>query len=342
MINYDKIIESTNLIDFVVQNGYKIDPKGSRKIENGYVYAEVYNEEEKLLILRHKQTKNWIYFNRGNDNDKGNIISFLKNRNYSFEQINEKFKIYVPGEEITNEIHLTKKEKINWSERILPIQNYDYLKSRLIVNYNHPTLLNRIYTDKYNNTVFPLYNERLEIIGYEGKNFKNNGFEGTISALGSDKENGFWLNEFNPNVKFAIIGEAPIDVLSYCIINKIDLNEVILIATCGSFSIHKFNSILNLIKKYTNKIELVFDNDKAGYSNDFKIIKHQYQITIENTGDKLIIQSSNNTIEINKSKSILIETLNQLLLNFNPINITIHKPILKDYNLDLYRLKNLS
>ena len=252
-------LKEVNLVDFVCCTaGFRIDEertKNENRSSSSPKYVLVENEAgDKLLISRLYNTgrQQYVYKNLYNDFDKGNILSFIKNRSENFSIPTAKKKIFnfekniengfykktgldiqLDGEDIKTNTDSSLKD-LQRKYQVLPdFTNLDYLRSRglsteILTSYlctnrikNEYIYYPKSYSDstppiKYVNTVFPIYSSNGSKTFLCGYVRKNDGLK--VTAADSKQSIGVWASDYKRKEKVThlVLSENPIDALSYC------------------------------------------------------------------------------------------------------------------------------
>jgi len=152
-----------------------------------------------------------------------------------------------------------------------PITKHNYLQGRGISNavINCGRFTGRIFSDRYNNVLFPHYNQS-KICGIEYKDTDKAFF-----AKGSEKT--FWRSNAKATDTALIIGEACIDALSHYHLRNND--NGMYLATGGGMSPEQGTLLIDLINSLANleEIILITDNDKGGDTLTARLIEVIYQ-----------------------------------------------------------------
>lgn len=261
-LDYSRFKTDTNLSQYCASLGYQIIKNKTTKTSIAMKLGD-----DKIIIT--KKGGKWVYFAVSGYDDNGSIIDFIKNRTAkNIKEIGLELNAWLGGDISTiepkyyvNDI----KEQIFDPKRIenifkncRPIRKHDYLQGRGINNavMNCRRFAECIYTDSYNNVLFPHFNKG-KICGIEYK-----AIDKAFFAKGSQKT--FWRSNFKATDTALIIGEACIDALSYYHLRNKD-NGTYLV-TGGGMSPEQGTLLINLINSRPNleDIILITDNDKGG------------------------------------------------------------------------------
>lgn len=311
-------LKEVNLVDFVCSTAnFRLDEdrirKENKNIDNPkYVFVEN-DSGEKLLISRiyNEGRQQYVYKNLYNDFDKGNILSFIKNRseNYSIPTAKKKiqnfqaniekgyyktagFNIELKGDDIKNNTESNLLE-VQRKYQVLPdFKHTEYLRSRGLSEEILTSHLcqNRIKNEyiyfpkvsskkpaiKYVNTVFPIYGSDGNKTFLCGFVRKNNGLK--LTAADSKQSIGVWASDYRRNEKVThlVLAENPIDALSYCQMN-IDFKKdnPFLTASNGELTktqIELYQEMVSRLRPET--IVFANDNNCKGQLFNAKVLAH--------------------------------------------------------------------
>ena len=290
-MDFNELKNKVDLLAFLSRDGYKKDPKKSSSRQ--FVFNGPHGD--KLLVLKHSKSGDLIYKNLHDDNDYGNIINFVVNRIDGFVNTSRKTSVeYAKAADILKEfLNIPKEDKI-----ILDKINHRKATAFTYENYNPQTLFDTSYLESRGIKKDILNDELLKgtIINCQRYSYKTKsnygsqmtGFpcikEGNIVGLdmrdpedklfaaGSKKAESFWSSHYQSNQKNLVVGESPIDLISYQQIKGGKDN--FLVSTNGTISHQQISMIVDMIQKGTfQRLISSFDNDFAGYTFDLKLIK---------------------------------------------------------------------
>lgn len=317
---YEEIekLKEVNLVDFVCNTAnFRLDEermrKENRNMDNPkYVFVEN-DSGDKLLISRivNEGRQQFVYKNLYNDLDKGNILSFLKNRseNYSIPTAKKKIQNFLTNIEkgyyksAGYNIELKGDDvKTNTESSLLQVQrkyqglpdftHREYLRSRglseeILTSHlcdnrikneyiYHPKLTSRKPDIKYINTVFPIYGSDGNKTFLCGFVRKNEGLK--LTAADSKQSIGVWASDYRRDEKVThlVLAENPIDALSYCQMN-IDYKKdnPLLTASNGELTktqIELYQEMVSRLRPET--IVLANDNNCKGQLFNAKVLAH--------------------------------------------------------------------
>lgn len=279
------------------------------------------NNNNDLVVITRQPNNQYLYFNPNDENDRGNIYSFCKNRKIKlYSLLNEEIKNINTHNIEPSSINKASMEAVNNYKNFNPISDENNFNRLRLISNSILKQFSTIKQDKHNNICVPTYsldkyenNVFVNLTGYIAylrtplfKDKNGNNYDKAIKHLCYGAK-GLEIIKSQTNkqklqdIKNIIISESIIDTLSLVEIKKYDLNDTLLCATNGQIT----KSHKDLFKYFNDnskaKITLAFDNDNKG--NDF----------------------------LEKTKTI-----------FNKLDIQIDKPILKDFNDDLIVMKILN
>jgi hypothetical protein len=266
-----------SVIDYLQQN-YGLSFK---KIDGGY-RCEQHNS-----LFVHKDERNWYWNSQGYGG--GDVVEFVrKYENKSFEEA--LITVLKPTTSSSVDIKYNKApepiEKPEKRELLLPPKKdgkysnvFAYLtKTRCIDADIVTTLLHKkfIYQDSRNNVVFVGYN-KAGLPAYASIRTTSTEHKYRKEAIGSDKNNGFYLRGFNKNTVYVF--EAPVDLLSHATIANISNgnNREWLNSTRLSLGGVCDNALEHFLSENQeiNNIVFCLDNDPAGIkATDKYMIKY--------------------------------------------------------------------
>jgi hypothetical protein len=272
MKSFTDFIHEINLFEFAVYHGYRQDVSKGRK------WAVMVNKEidDSIIIGNPASASSQYYFNPQNDNDKGTLIQFVRNRlgvlfvNNSLkkqaENINAVLYGYLKLPIPEKRFELCRKEKtIVFNPALLqPFTNTDYLvKERgILLDVLHNELfagsIKQMLQQQFINIAFPYTDSNETIVGTE---LCNHDFK--AHAAGSNKSVGIWHSNILSSTKNIVIAESGIDALSYHQLKGNDRN--LYISVGGNLTLGQLNTIAGLAQKINaSTIIGAFDNDDAG------------------------------------------------------------------------------
>ena len=272
------------LDEILISNGYKHKVEKSSK-NNPALYNE-YDTIKGTLIVSRKPDGSYHYFNTHNDEDKGTIIAFCKNRGLDFNDLiknrddleisdkpNHKYNNSKPYTIITKEQEAERQKVVKQFEKLryYDIESSDLfhtlldsrsLDKTLLKPYNH-----LLKEDEHANLCVPCYlindNGNLILGGYNKRLSKPFTMQGAtnptkhLMQAGSIK--GFEvLSPRNiKNIQNIIVAESVFDGLSVLEMQRFDPNQTAIISTIGNFTeerMQKFvDKFLNTINTYKCK-----------------------------------------------------------------------------------------
>ena len=211
--DFAKFKTDIDLVRYAAHMGFEINQSKSTPTSKA-----MYNHADKVIISR--KGGKWVYFSAVNDDDNGTIIQFVQNRTHqTLGQIGQELNQWIGGgAELPQPTHYTKTiaDKIydplrigNIYERCRSSLSHAYLEGRGLNRDLLSSLRfkNRIFKDRYNNAVFPHFNEN-GVCALELKNADKG-----IFVTGSEKT--LWRSNAFKGDHTLILSEAVIDALSY-------------------------------------------------------------------------------------------------------------------------------
>lgn len=253
--NWQLFKRNINLVDFAITHGYLVNKKKSTK--QSICLSD--NNNDKIIVSRKNGI--WIYFSVYDSDDNGTIVDFVKRRtqkNYA-----EIFSILSNWDGTSNKNSFVLHENPFYDqkrvqkifENCTPIQEHQYLNQRgttkeLLISKRFQ---NTIYTDSFNNVVFPHYKNG-NIAALELKN-------SAIHVFVKGSEKTFWQSNRFATDNHLLIAETAIDALSYQFLFL--LKDAFYIAIAGSPSQVQIKYILQTISKF-KQVTLIIDNDAGG------------------------------------------------------------------------------
>ncbi|MCW3788362.1 DUF3945 domain-containing protein [Plebeiibacterium sediminum] len=290
-MDFNELKNKVDLIAYLSRDGYKKDPKKSSSRQ--FVFNGPYGD--KLLVLKHSKSGDLIYKNLHDDNDYGNIINLVANRIEGFVNTSRKTSAdFAKAADVLKEfLNIPKEDKI-----ILDKINHRKAAVFKYENYNPQTLHDTSYLESRGITKKILDDELLKgtIINCQRYSYKSKSNYGSLMtgfpctkegqmvgldmrdpeeklfAAGSKKAESFWSSHYQSHHKNVVVGESPIDLISYQQIKGGKDN--FLLSTNGTISYQQINMIVDMIQKGTFKrLISSFDNDFAGYTFDLKLIR---------------------------------------------------------------------
>lgn len=278
-----------SIIELALSVGYKIRKKDGLK-------WPVLKDEisgDKIIIVNPQSTSNQGYFNPHDNNDKGTLINFIKNRlgsifphqNGKTEAANINAVLYKYQNLSMPEKNLLKADiknlvqQYSLKEFLIPdglseLKDSSYLHYRGIQSQtiNDALFKEKIFNVKvsdYNNIGFPYYNANGDIVGFE---IRNKQFKHVIE--GSDRSVGIWHSNIPETLEAAVLTESPIDALSYHQIKG--KKNSLYISFGGTVTSGQLETVKSIIIEANASLELkiisAVDNDEMGrtYTQKFK------------------------------------------------------------------------
>ncbi|GCF04826.1 hypothetical protein HPK22_01658 [Helicobacter pylori] len=272
------------LDEILLSNGYKHKVEKSSK-NNPALYNE-YDTIKGTLIVSRKPDGSYHYFNTHNDEDKGTIIAFCKNRGLDFNDLiknrddleisdkpNHKYNNSKPYTIITKEQEAERQKVVKQFEKLstYDLESSDLfhtlldsrsLDKTLLKPYNH-----LLKEDKHANLCVPCYltNDNGNLIqgGYNKRLSKPFTMQGAtnptkhLMQAGSIKGFEVLSPQNIKNIQNIIVAESVFDGLSVLEMQGFDPNQTAIISTIGNFTeerMQKFvDKFLNTINTYKCK-----------------------------------------------------------------------------------------
>lgn len=263
-------------------------------------YAMKNPETGDKIIISNKNGTYW-YYNPENDNDKGTIYDFYKNRGVTklsdmvqlVKGADKNIKIGSLSTTSNKDIDIKSLENKYKELKSLFETNNQYLRNRGITE-DILKYYSTIKVDEKNNIVTPMYKQERDLKGFENNtnyNPDNLRFSGYNQKLGKpititkdgktrekplkDLNQGYkgltvllsdnFQKEDNVSQMNVVVAESFIDALSYMQLKKLNPKNTMLISTNGQQSESMIKSIQSLTSRYpNNKTVLAYDNDKKG------------------------------------------------------------------------------
>lgn len=207
-----------NLVEYAFNSGYEIDKNKSS--QNCIVLKD--NAGDKILVGVDQAERHYFYYSVKDDRDCGSIIDFIqKRKNLNLGEVRLELRPWInssysptstPTLEPIPKPEPASKDRykiLAQFESFSEIAHHPYLKARGISQptTSDPRFEGTIYTDSRNNVIFP-HRDRDGVCGYE---IRNQNFKG-FSSGGSK---GLWFSQSVKSDRRLVIGESPIDCLSY-------------------------------------------------------------------------------------------------------------------------------
>lgn len=370
LMSFDDLKQQIDLEQFLLSHGY-----GIRKEKNCRNWRAYTDGSETIFVHDHNNIK--LYFKP--DGDRGSVIDFCLNRPELVGKFDGNLKqkvraflnLYLNHSDrpVLQEKYIIERKPFSVPSNFEYRQNrsgkeFEYLRSRHISNktLNDPTFSNIgiFESDQgYTNIAFPIYHDG-QICGLDLRNYKFKSF-----APNSEKSHGLWLSNFNEQINEIIIGESPIDLLSYHQLKRQERTGILYIATCGTLTLMGLNAILAIADAksvvHPVKIRLTFDRDQAGliFTNQtlisflegkgmyptmqgkdfrryFNLKNTDFIDKVKTLPDVTVNRDSNiHFTIIYKNKMETIHRVNEIALKCIDKDITIDLPLSKDFNEDL-------
>ncbi len=261
-LDYSKFKTDINLTQYAAHLGYEIDRKKSTRSS-----IAMRKDSDKVIISRRGNI--WVYFSVIDDNDNGTIIDFAEKRTHkSIGEIGRDLQSWIGGgvslpnvksyvREVAPQEYDPASIKGIFKSLMHP-HKHKYLASRGLTDIilSNDRFVGRIYTDRYQNAVFPHYKDG-QVCGLELKNQSK-----TLFVRGSEKT--LWRSHVFKGDNTLIIGEAVIDALSYYGLFKRE--NAVYAATGGGLSPEQSELIAAFIRDFITleHIIIIPDHDQGG------------------------------------------------------------------------------
>ena len=261
-LDFSRFKSEINLTQYAAHLGYEIDRKKSTRSS-----VAMKGGADKIIISRRGGV--WVYFSVTDDRDNGTIINFVQNRTHkTIAKIGQELQEWIGGgvslpepkayvrEVAEQEYDSARVARVFKKSR--PAFKHVYLESRGISGavLSFTRFTGRIYTDRYQNAVFPHYSDN-GICGLELKNA-----EKAIFVRGSKKT--LWRSNIRAGDTCLILSEAVIDALSYFLLFPDE--DSIYGATGGGLSSEQMALICKFLEQNSKirHVLIITDNDKGG------------------------------------------------------------------------------
>lgn len=243
------------------------------KLDNKFSPNKNINKDLKTKLIKLNAIALQEYRKLLKDSDSSNVVlDYLKSRNINMEMINL-FSIGFAPDEWDSITNLFKKSNI---------PEPDIEKCDLILKSNKN---DKLFDRFRNRIIFPIYNEKEDLIGFGGRTFGQGKTTGEHPAkyLNSSENEIFKKrnNLYNLNMAKNEILDTGVVLLTEGYIDVITCYQYgfrNVVAPLGtSLTIDQ----LKKLEKYAKKIIFIFDSDKAGINATFKSIDMAFQVNME-------------------------------------------------------------
>lgn len=283
-----------NLVELPLDEILKNNGYFEKREKSSQNYKTLTNNNSDTIIITRKSNGHYLYFNPSDDNDRGNIYNFAKNRGVSIKDlideniINDVKTLKINTKEIIKQkendsIIVEKFKKLNKIDENSFLTSKRKIKSDILIKFSSLK-----QDEKFKNAIVPTYTlSVLELSSGKREFLKQTGYISYLSKpLTQDQQgkayakpikqlcNGIKGLEIlkadeahkNPkDFKNIVICESMIDTLSYCEIKDVNLKETLLCSTNGQISATQKEVIKALTKLAPNAgVVLGFDNDERG------------------------------------------------------------------------------
>ena len=278
-----------SIIEIALSVGYKIRKK------DGVKWPVLKDEisGDKIIIINPQSTSNQGYFNPHDDNDKGTLINFIKNRLgsifpyqngkteagninailYKYQNLSMPEKDLLKAD-IKNLVQQYSPKEFLLPDELSELKDACYLHHRGIQSQtiNSASFKGKVFNVKlngYNNIGFPYYNALGETVGFE---LRNKQFKHVIE--GTDRSVGIWHSNIPKILEAVILTESPIDALSYYQLKGKE--NSLYISFGGAVTTGQLETVKGIITEANARPELkiisAVDNDEMGeiYTEKFK------------------------------------------------------------------------
>lgn len=284
-MNFEELKKNIDLEQFLIYCGYRI-----RRDKTSRRWPVYTNGVETVIVGNYGDIKLYQVPNA----DHGTIINFCFNR----PELLNKYQ-GSPAQRVNQLLHdflnLPADQKVLPPKSVSVIKNHpfampDNCKFSLCKNrygYKFNYLRERGISDKtlhspnftniglfhdgetgFSNIAFPIYNARNEIQGYDRRGKKYKSF-----VKNSNKYECIWISDNMIKPQKIVIGESPIDMLSYHQMFGNDSRNILYFSINGNMGYKQIITILELIcQKKPELIVSAFDNDMAGTNYTAKLI----------------------------------------------------------------------
>jgi hypothetical protein len=260
-----------NLTEYAAALGYQIDRKASSRNSAVMVHPAGFK-----IIVAKGEDGHWVYFSVRDERDNGSIIDFeQKRQGGTLGDVRKALRTWLIG---GSNASLHRPPPETFAARLDPIRR-DLIAVRLRyeamrpIDGQHayleevrkipphiltdPLFADRIRIDQHGNAVFPHFNVRDGLCGYE---IKNRGFTGFAS--GGTK--GLWASRIGPDDRRLVIAETAIDALSHAAIKYQPYSRYV--STAGELNPDQPILLQRAIQKMPTGSEVVLavDHDAGG------------------------------------------------------------------------------
>ncbi|AQW80374.1 putative TOPRIM domain protein [Campylobacter pinnipediorum subsp. pinnipediorum] len=340
-------VKKENLVELPLDEILKNNGYYEKRNKSSRNYKTLTNDQDDTIVISRQTNGHYLYFNPSDNDDRGNIYNFAKNRGVEIRElinsdrinINE-LKSNIKPIETTNQ---SNKKVIEDFKKLPTIANNSFLVAKRKIDLQILNSFSMLKQDeKYANAIVPSYTyksfrNREKEIGFLiqtgsvsylsrplSKDRQGNPYDKPIKQLcngnkGLEILKGDDSQKNLKNFKYIVICESAIDALSYCELKKLNLKETILCSTNGQISSSQKEVFSYLNEKATNaNIILAFDNDKKGIEFN-GIVK---EIIPRAVTDKAILKDFNDDLVVGKilglkADEISKESITKPLNEFN-------------------------
>lgn len=296
MDTFEKYKTEIDLAEFAGSLGYTPYKKKSTA-----KYRVLEKDGDIVIFSKNKATGEHYYWNENESSDKGDIISFAKNRVHMLGSID------VPEYVKNQDLFIINQTLASFKGHVFQDTAYTAAKKPSTFNINlykyYPAqdlkILNqrgidsiivkdhlfkgRIHNSEFKgkvNIAFPLYDVKDKKIGFD---FRDKGVKKL--ATGTNRKEGMWTSNRPEKTDKIVVAESPIDLLSYHELHPGKNNYYM--ATHGSITEYHIERIAKLSRETGAKIALAQDADIAGYTMSLKVIAGDKGIPVKNMNEKI-------------------------------------------------------
>ncbi len=268
----ERFKQRVNLIEYAATLGYVIDRKGSSR--NSAVMKHPAGDK---IVVAKGEDLHWVYFSVGDPADHGSIIDFVQRRGMAetYGDVRKLLRPWSggarppgtpppPAEAFVADIEPSRKDvqavRVRY-EAMQPIDGrHPYLEDvRQIPAHilTDPLFADRIRTDARGNAIFPHFNHRDGLCGYEIK-----GPGETRFAAGGTR--GLWCSRIGPADTRLVIAESAIDALSFAALKYAPGTRYV--STAGELGVDQPLLLQRAMEKLPDggHVVLAVDNDPGG------------------------------------------------------------------------------
>jgi hypothetical protein len=228
------------------------------------------------IVIAKQEDGHWVYFSVRDPADHGTIIDFEQRRHGgTLYEVREALRPWLGGSmprgvarpsaaSFVARLDPIRKDVIAVRVRYEAMQpidgQHDYLENgRKIPAHilTDPLFADRIRTDEHRSAIFPHFNQRDGLCGYEIKNY-------SFTSFASGGVKGLWASRIGPDDRRLVIAETAIDALSYAAIKGQSYSRYV--STAGELSPDQMLLLEAAMRKLPphGQIILAVDHDAGG------------------------------------------------------------------------------